>query len=96
MEIPGQQTSQPIDAQYAISNLRVTEDTSWSQLEEDLSNVWAAHLGEVICGIKTRKTTRFDVDSPDSPTAFTLGLSQNSVKHYSIGASSEHILEVNV
>lgn len=85
MEIPGPQASQPVEAQYAISVLKVKEDATWSQLEEDLSNIWAAHLGEVITGLRTKKTTRFDVESPDSPTAFSLGLSQNSVKHYSMG-----------
>lgn len=40
-------------------------------------------------GLRTKKTARLEQDSPESPTApFSLGLSQDSVKYYSMGQYS--------
>ena len=76
-----------IESPFKIGTVKVTNDMSWTVLEEKLSGVLLAHFIETSIGLRTKKTSRFDggSESPDSPVPFSLGLSMDSVKYYAIG-----------
>ena len=68
-----------------LGTVVVSKGSGWSELEEKLNTVFLNHISEISVGLRTKKTCRFDQDCPDPPSPFTLGLSLNSVKYFSIG-----------
>ena len=86
IEVTDTQNNQSADVQYTIGNVKVTDVMTWSELEEHLSNLWLVHIGDVTTGLRTKKTIKFDhIGASETAEAFTLGLSQNSIRNYSIG-----------
>lgn len=68
-----------------VGNLLVSKDMKWAELEEKLGSAFLNHISEISIGLRTKKTSRLDLDSPDAPNPFTLGITLSSVKYYSIG-----------
>jgi hypothetical protein len=68
-----------------VGSVVVSKGAGWAELEEKLSTVFLNHASEVSVGLRTKKTSRFDQDLPDQPSPFSLGVSLNSVKYFSIG-----------
>lgn len=69
----------------SVGSVVVSKGAGWAELEEKLSTVFLNHASEVSVGLRTKKTSRFDQDLPDQPSPFSLGISLNSVKYFSIG-----------
>ena len=97
MELPDAQNNKG-DQHYTIGNLRVSHVTTWDELEEQLGTLWTNHNTDISIGLKTRKMSKMDQDSPETSTPFTVGLSQNSIKHYAIGKLFKYtdIIVVNI
>lgn len=68
-----------------VGSVVVSKVMTWVELEERLGCVFLNHTSEVSIGLRTKKTSRLDQDSPDAPNPFTLGISLSSVKYYTIG-----------
>ncbi|XP_013406076.1 cortactin-binding protein 2-like [Lingula anatina] len=74
---------------YTVGIIKVMADTSWPTLEEKLGDVLSHHFKTLATGLKTKKTTRLEHDSPSPDSGpYTLALSMDSVKSYSIGQHS--------
>ncbi|XP_013417463.1 cortactin-binding protein 2 isoform X2 [Lingula anatina] len=74
---------------YTVGVIKVMADTSWPTLEEKLGDVLSHHFKTLATGLKTKKTTRLEHDSPSPDSGpYTLALSMDSVKSYSIGQHS--------
>jgi hypothetical protein len=78
-------TSNDPPLSITIGSVVISKVTAWQDLEEKLSTLFLNHASEVSIGLRTKKTSRFDQDWPDPPSPFTLGISLNSVKYFSIG-----------
>ena len=78
--------------------VKVAPETSWSELEEHLGNLLVSHFAEMSSGMKTKKSPRgggggAEQESPPEGTVpFSLGLSFNSVKFYSLGQQAVTIV----
>ena len=70
---------------FIISSLKVTAELTWSALEHLVNGAFMSHLNDISIGLKTKKTSRYDQDSPDLVLPYSLGLSTDSIKHYVIG-----------
>lgn len=68
-----------------VGSVVVSKGMTWMELEEKLGSVFLNHTSEVSIGLRTKKTSRLEQDSPDAPNPFTLGISLSSVKYYSVG-----------
>ena len=84
---PSPMKSQILGDQISIDlgSVVVTKEMSWSEIEEKLNMIFLNHTSEVSIGLRTKKTSKLDQDSPDAPNPFTLGISLNSIKYFSIG-----------
>jgi len=75
-----------------IARVPLTSTSDWPDLEEQLSTAFTQHVTMVTTGLRTKRISKaLEANggggelSPDCPTGFSLGLTVNSIKHYSIG-----------
>lgn len=82
---PSRFSSSIEQSKVVIGNVVVTKETRWTDLEDRLGGIFMNHVSEVSIGLRTKKTSRLDMESPDAPNPFTLGIALSSVQYYSIG-----------
>lgn len=70
---------------YAIGSMTVSKSTNWAEVEEKLGTAFLNHVSEVSIGLRTKKISRSEQESPDAPNPFTMGLTVKSIKYFSIG-----------
>jgi len=86
INVPESRGNKVVDSEWHIGNMLVSSETGWAALEEALSIIFLNHLSEVEVGVRTRRTRQETAaSSPDGQLPFSLGLSLNSIKYYSIG-----------
>jgi hypothetical protein len=73
----------------------VSPNTEWGELEELLANVLAQHFMEASVGLRSKKL-KTDHDSPDGSALFSLGLTFDSIKFYSIGTELDSFVALTV
>ncbi|CAH1785168.1 unnamed protein product [Owenia fusiformis] len=76
-------TSTSQEASFSIANISITESTTWSELEGQLSDVIMEHLISTANGLKLKRPMKTEIEN--SNEGYALGLSLDSIKYYSIG-----------
>lgn len=70
---------------FLVGVMEIGPGIGWRMMEDRVRGTLQAYLAHLDMGLKTRRITRLDTDSPQAGKDFTLGLTMTNIKHFEIG-----------
>lgn len=70
---------------FIIGSVPVAPNLGWSELEVKLQQTFSTYLSNLDTGLKTKKTSRLDPETPSDSLLYTLGLGPSCICEYALG-----------